>query len=579
MTSSEQTDYLLCAAIDLGTTYSGYTFSTRHDFKRDPTKSAMKQWIDPMTTMTSHKTSTCILFTEDKQFSKFGFEAEEKYMELTLDEEQHNWYIFRRFKMSLYGIESSDEEVLVEDVNGKTLPAMLVFSESIRYLKDSLLEECTKQNTEIQLDDIKWVLTVPAIWSDPAKTFMRTAAIKAGISSDMLTISLEPEAAAIFVKYLPVDRKVGGEIGETFQTFSKGSKYIVVDAGGGTIDITAHEVLKNGKVKEILKASGGNWGGTKVDENYMDFVKSMVGETVMRKIRKERRSLLYEISREFEIAKRTVKPGSTVKVNVRIPSDLSDIYESVYPGKSLRKVTTVELLEGKSTKVSFMGDKLRLESSTVESFFASSISNILCHISTLFQTKDGKDIGTVLLVGGFAESPMLFQAIREKFSEKRIIIPQEAAWSVLRGAVIFGHDSSLIAERKSKYTYGIAVDGIFDPQIHDEKHRILTKGVVRCKDSFSRHVEIDETITVGKYQSDEGYVTDDGNFNIRVFTSTLLNPTYVDEDDCSLIGKISFNGEEHKGNIRVQMMFSDTEIEVNIIFCNTKKSKKLFLKQ
>ena len=48
----------------------------------------------------------------------------------------------------------------------------------------------------------------------------------------MLTIALEPEAAAIFVKHLPVDRRFDGEGGDLFKTFAPGSKYIVVDAGG-----------------------------------------------------------------------------------------------------------------------------------------------------------------------------------------------------------------------------------------------------------------------------------------------------------------------------------------------------------
>lgn len=40
----------------------------------------------------------------------------------------------------------------------------------------------------------------------------------------MLTIALEPEAAALYVKHLPVERNL--------ETFSPGSKYIVVDVGG-----------------------------------------------------------------------------------------------------------------------------------------------------------------------------------------------------------------------------------------------------------------------------------------------------------------------------------------------------------
>lgn len=44
----------------------------------------------------------------------------------------------------------------------------------------------------------------------------------------MLTIALEPEAAALYVKHLPV----GKRISDDFETFAPGSKYIVVDVGG-----------------------------------------------------------------------------------------------------------------------------------------------------------------------------------------------------------------------------------------------------------------------------------------------------------------------------------------------------------
>lgn len=109
MASSKQDKYLLVAAIDFGTTYSGYAFSTRHDFKRDPTNTFLKQWVDPTSSMMNNKTSTCILFTKKKKFSKFGFEAEAKYLDLILDKDHMNWYFFRRFKMSLYDVQVNSE--------------------------------------------------------------------------------------------------------------------------------------------------------------------------------------------------------------------------------------------------------------------------------------------------------------------------------------------------------------------------------------------------------------------------------------------------------------------------------------
>lgn len=108
MESRKHDNYLIVAAIDFGTTYSGYAFSTRHDFQRDPTNATLRQWVDPSSNMVYNKTSTCILFTEEKLFHSFGFEAEAKYLDLLLDNKQKNWYFFRKFKMSLYEIQVSN---------------------------------------------------------------------------------------------------------------------------------------------------------------------------------------------------------------------------------------------------------------------------------------------------------------------------------------------------------------------------------------------------------------------------------------------------------------------------------------
>ncbi|XP_056000508.1 heat shock 70 kDa protein 12A-like [Ostrea edulis] len=567
MASSKQEDYLLVAAIDLGTTYSGYAFSARHDFKRDPAKAYLKQWIDPSSGMMSNKTPTCVLFTKEKKFSKFGFNAETKYLDLIEDNEHKEWYFFRRFKMCLYALKSSENDVVIGDETGKSMPALTVFSASIRYLKDSLFEECRKQNTDIKMDEIKWIITVPAIWTDPAKSFMRSAAVQAGIDSKMLTIALEPEAAALFVKHVPVERRVDGKAGDGFQTFSPGSKYIVVDAGGGTIDITAHEVLENGRVKELIKATGGDWGGTSVDDKYMNFIKCLIGDTVTREILQDQSNIFFETCREFEIAKRTITPDSNLKFTTRIPSGLAETYAKHNVGKDLKSIKSVSTMNKVHVGVTFTGDKIRLASKDAEDFFVDSVSCIFVHLSKLFKQKAGKGITTIILVGGYAASPVLTNTIKSKFPQMRTIIPQEAAWSVLRGAVIFGHDPSLIKQRRSKFTYGVQVRSRFDPSKHDEKYR-YEDGEVWCDDLFSKLIEIDELVTVGEYQKKREYTLHGARSkgNLPLYSSTSKNPKYVDEDGCSFIGKILSPGHEfllHEG-VTVKMCFGETEIEFKV---------------
>jgi hypothetical protein len=64
-----------------------------------------------------------------------------------------------------------------------------VFSASIKALRDHLHEILKSMAIDIREDEIKWVLTVPAIWSDPAKDFMRKSAKKVYINKSLSRMS------------------------------------------------------------------------------------------------------------------------------------------------------------------------------------------------------------------------------------------------------------------------------------------------------------------------------------------------------------------------------------------------------
>ena len=49
----------------------------------------------------SYKTPTCLLLNEDKEFDSFGFEAEERYADLSFDKKHVDFYYFKQFKMRL----------------------------------------------------------------------------------------------------------------------------------------------------------------------------------------------------------------------------------------------------------------------------------------------------------------------------------------------------------------------------------------------------------------------------------------------------------------------------------------------
>ncbi|KAJ8302130.1 hypothetical protein KUTeg_021117 [Tegillarca granosa] len=395
--SSDSSDYLLVAAIDIGTTFSGFAFSFRHQYEDDPTQICANTWAAGSAALISLKTSTCALFKPDGTFHSFGYEAEDTYSELNLK-----------------------RGLMLEEENGKTKPAIEVISHSIGYLKDRMMETCKKQQTDIRDSDVLWVLTVPAIWNDPAKQFMREAAEMTGIKSNRLILALEPEAASLFCMRLPVEKFSHG-MQKGFSAFQAGSKYIVLDAGGGTIDITVHEVQPDNTLKELHKANGGDWGGTKVDEAFRMLLAAIVGNDVMDAFCQNHKTDMLDLYRDFEVKKRTITPKLNSKITFKVPISLNETHKGLNSGKEIK-----DSLASKSKykdKVGWIGDKLRMDADLAKGLYDCSIKQIVAHLRELLTHDSVQGCNAILMVGGFSESPMLQEAIRSNFKHLRVIVP------------------------------------------------------------------------------------------------------------------------------------------------------------
>ncbi|WAR01577.1 HS12A-like protein [Mya arenaria] len=115
MSSSSKTkktvsNKLVVAAIDVGTTFSGYAFSMNYDFNENPSKIHINcRWIGGGQLITN-KTPTVLLLNPDRTFKAFGYDAESQYAELAEQDAERDdgklfhkeHFYFRRFKMKLY---------------------------------------------------------------------------------------------------------------------------------------------------------------------------------------------------------------------------------------------------------------------------------------------------------------------------------------------------------------------------------------------------------------------------------------------------------------------------------------------
>lgn len=321
-------------------------------------------------------------------------------------------------------------------------------------------------------------------------------------------------------------------------------------------------------MKELEKASGGDWGGTCVDNFYKDTLMEVIGKEFMEAFRQKHTGEYIELFRDFEMKKRTPINEKQTLVTMRMPGMLSGFYEDFCHKKLKEAIKTSKY----SSSMKWEGDKLRITPTFFENFFASACVGIVDHVRDLLGKPKVIDIDTILMVGGFSESPILQRRIKAEFEDKhkiRVVVPNEAGLAVLRGAVLFGHNPSIVSERVAKYSYGIASLQKFDRKIHSKEK----KEKDFCNDVFDVHVRKGTSLVFNEVQSEKLYEPNRDEQKVMDFDLYVSEldqcPKYVTDLGCQYLGTLSvvlpkpLKGK--KRGVYVRMTFGDTELRVKAV--------------
>ena len=119
-----------------------------------------------------------------------------------------------------------------------------------------------------ELKELKWIITVPPLWDTEGKKLMQEAAKKAGMAN--LDVALEPEAASL---------SIFQEEDETIKKFNKkGTKFLIVDAGGYTVDFSANKILEDDNLEQLMIPMSIVNGSSLINNKIFDIYKKFVGE-------------------------------------------------------------------------------------------------------------------------------------------------------------------------------------------------------------------------------------------------------------------------------------------------------------
>ncbi|KAK3576578.1 hypothetical protein CHS0354_011256 [Potamilus streckersoni] len=549
----------LVVALDIGTTYSGFACQFRGIFETNPADIWTRTHGPDIS---SHKTKTCILIRKDDDTThSFGTVAEKNFLRMDDMGNSNKFMFFTGFKMLLYEKNFKDRMVEAEPC-GDHRSVMFVMSKFIEALKNDCLKKFMEHRSiRLNMDRIRWVVNVPSIWNESAKALMREASKEAGIPGNQLLLALEPEAAAIHCLYLPKEERSGmGNLGHV------GDKFAIIDMGGGTVDITAIEVLEDGQLRELVRANGGAWGAQNVNHAFQQHLRDTFKTAMAGSILEEcSRAELLDVENDFEQQKIDIGLHATKEdewIKLKLPHNL---WMKVFPNIKTEKARYSDYFQISEKGLSFNSELIR------NFLFQETLSEIIKHIRTEIGNNCLIGVKKFVLVGGFSESPITKDVFHKAFPYIDIIIPTNPFYSVMKGAVLFGQRPDVFKTRISRYTYGVSTSRKFDPLVHvQEKKFVLPSGEEVCRDIFSIHVRKGEAVSLAGSQKSRIYTPLHENAKVVHFPfyqSEETDPKYVTDACCKRLGELVVNMPDTAGGrmreVEVTIKYGWTELILN----------------
>ncbi|ETO36039.1 hypothetical protein RFI_01025 [Reticulomyxa filosa] len=460
---SKNRESVAAVGIDFGTDGTGFAYSF---FNEEVHKE--QKW--PGRLLAELKCKTNILLDKNGDFVAFGQEAADEYTSNT----DCSLEFYERFKMALYDKTLEEEEGKYDTdkkekdlepyltaANGKKRKTIEVLVQAFTFLRKHIMKVLRETKCVKEIEDVQWIVTIPAIWSNTAKNRMREAALRAGLINnfirDHLIFAFEPGVNQFLLFHFSQ---------QNWDILKKQNveddKYILLDLGGGTADIACHQVLDGINVSQIYAPSGGPWGSTYIDEAFWEMLHEIFGREIIEEFKTKYPNESIRLKESFRQAKHNYDPVSSKPQKVKIKElvifmkkhqiDLKVMSKKVQEYKLKNKSGVFELDEDIGTLYlghegwKFLMDKV--------------IDPLVEHVHKLLMEPELKGCKTMLCVGGLSTSPYVMQRLRDTFVTdhkmiKTISKPNQPILAVVEGAVRFGVAPSLIAKYVMPYTYGL----------------------------------------------------------------------------------------------------------------------------
>ena len=226
---------------------------------------------------------------------------------------------------------------------------------------------------------------------------------------------------------------------------------------------------------------------------------------------------------------------------------------------------------------------LTLSPAAVNDIFYETITRIGECVTELMKQPELGNLKYMFLVGGLSASEYLTKRIIDDFGKRTsVLIPDDPALPVLKGAVMFGQRPDYVRTRIARKTYGVKSQTNFIPGTHKESKKITLAGVAKCTDLFVTYVkkntaiELNSSVIKSFVPADPTQTAIEFEFYSHSGSSDSLysdstnseKVMYIDDAETKKIGDISIplpNADRGKKRlVDVSFYFGGTEIKVTV---------------
>ena len=404
-------------------------------------------------------------------------------------------------------------------------------------------------------------------------------------------IVLEPECAGIFCQNMVHDMKASYSDDPGSQGIDR---YMVVDIGGGTVDISVHQVGSKGKIDSVTPPIGNEFGGTKINEKFANLLSDIVKDEEFKLFKRRKPAAKGALSdmiySKFEKEKRRFgDEGYDASSKSKIILPLNIKFLKFYTEDKIE--SGIAALGDARITFSEDGDAIAIE----YSYLIECIQEILegiwkCMKDAIEQAES--QIETIYLVGGFGGSRLIVEMLKENFTTSFpklkppcFVVPLKHDLAVSEGAVLYARNPSKIRSRVSDAHYGISTSIPFNPSKHDEYYAHHNDGEKICAPVFlyfvskGQVVHDNEVFKVNAYP----YSSHQNTVSLEFYSTTRDDVQYTYDKtkklNVELVGSINVTIPESsrqklsrkKREIKIEMVFSDTEIKAKGTYLPTGK--------